>query len=48
MTLERPPRTVDLTMEEHAVAHLVVIDSADGYPVGIISTLDVACAYAGG
>jgi CBS domain-containing protein len=35
-------------MEEHAVAHLVVIDSADGYPVGIISTLDVACAYAGG
>jgi CBS domain-containing protein len=32
-------------MGEHAVAHLVVVDSREGCPVGIISTLDVASAY---
>jgi CBS domain-containing protein len=35
-------------MRKNAVAHLVVIDSAGGYPVGIISTLDIASAYASG
>jgi CBS domain-containing protein len=34
-------------MCEHAVAHLVVLDPAGGYPVGILSTLDVASAYGG-
>jgi CBS domain-containing protein len=34
-------------MTEHAVAHLVVLDAAGGYPVGVLSTLDVAAAFAG-
>jgi CBS domain-containing protein len=29
-------------MTEHAVAHLVVVDSCSGHPVGVLSTLDVA------
>jgi predicted transcriptional regulator len=35
-------------MSEHAVTHLVVVDPEAGYPVGIISTLDVASAYGDG
>ena len=35
-------------MSEHAVAHLVVVDPEAHYPVGIISTLDVASAYGDG
>jgi CBS domain-containing protein len=34
-------------MSEHGVSHLLVVDSAGGYPVGVLSTLDVATAYAG-
>jgi CBS domain-containing protein len=34
-------------MAEHAVTHLVVHDSAGGYPVGILSTLDLATVLAG-
>jgi CBS domain-containing protein len=34
-------------MAEHGVAHLVVLDAAGGYPVGVLSTLDIAAAYAG-
>lgn len=33
-------------MSEHAVSHLVVVDRASGYPVGVLSTLDVAAVYA--
>jgi CBS domain-containing protein len=33
-------------MSEHAVSHLVVVDSAGGYPVGVLSTLDIASLYA--
>ena len=33
-------------MTEHGVAHLVVVDAASGYPVGILSTLDLAALYA--
>ena len=40
------PRAVQL-MTEHCVSHLVVLESASGFPVGIISTLDIAAAYAG-
>jgi len=32
-------------MIEHHVSHLVVLHEAGGYPVGIISTLDIASAY---
>jgi CBS domain-containing protein len=35
-------------MADHGVAHLVVLDQASGYPIGIVSTLDVAAVYAGG
>jgi CBS domain-containing protein len=33
-------------MAEHGVSHLVVLDAASGYPSGILSTLDIAAAYA--
>jgi CBS domain-containing protein len=33
-------------MVEHRVSHLVVVHEAAGYPIGIISTIDVAAAYA--
>jgi CBS domain-containing protein len=33
-------------MSEHGVSHLVVVDSASGYPAGVISTLDVASIFA--
>lgn len=34
-------------MAEHGVAHLVVLEAASGQPTGILSTLDIAAAYAG-
>jgi CBS domain-containing protein len=34
-------------MSAQRVAHLVVVDQAGGYPIGIISTLDIASAYGG-
>ncbi|HZE05285.1 MAG TPA: CBS domain-containing protein [Solirubrobacteraceae bacterium] len=34
-------------MSEHGVSHLVVLDSAGGYPLGILSTLDIAAVFAG-
>ena len=34
-------------MAEHAVSHLVVVDPASGYPVGIVSTIYIAVVYAG-
>jgi CBS domain-containing protein len=34
-------------MSDQRVGHLVVVDSASGYPAGVISTLDVASIYAG-
>ena len=33
-------------MSEHGVSHLVVVDGAGGYPLGVLSTLDIAAAYA--
>ncbi|HEY2650478.1 MAG TPA: CBS domain-containing protein [Solirubrobacteraceae bacterium] len=33
-------------MAEHGVAHLVVREAASGYPIGILSTLDVAAVVA--
>ena len=34
-------------MVRHGVSHLVVLDAASGYPVGVLSTLDVAAVYGG-
>jgi hypothetical protein len=28
------------------VSHLIVLDAASGYPAGVLSTLDIASAYA--
>jgi hypothetical protein len=28
------------------VSHLIVLDAASGYPAGVLSTLDIAAAYA--
>ncbi|MBV8713227.1 MAG: CBS domain-containing protein [Solirubrobacterales bacterium] len=33
-------------MSEHRVSHLLVVEGASGYPAGVLSTLDVARAYA--
>ncbi len=44
---ERLDRAAQL-MSEHAVSHLVVLDAASGYPVGVLSTLDIAAIYGGG
>jgi CBS domain-containing protein len=45
---DEPLRTAAQLMIEHGVSHLVVVDSAGGYPVGVLSALDVATVYAGG
>ena len=34
-------------MNEHGVSHMVVVDAAGGYPLGMLSSLDVAAVYAG-
>jgi CBS domain-containing protein len=34
-------------MASHKLTHLIVVDPATGHPEGILSTLDVAAAYAG-
>lgn len=34
-------------MSEHGVSHLVVVEAAGGYPIGVLSSLDVAAVYAG-
>jgi CBS domain-containing protein len=34
-------------MVKHRASHLVVVDPGTGHPIGMISTLDVAAAYAG-
>ncbi len=33
-------------MVEHSIDHLIVVDAVSGHPVGIVSGLDVAGAYA--
>jgi len=43
---ERLHRAAQL-MTEHGVSHLIVLDAAGGFPVGVLSTLDVASVYAG-
>jgi CBS domain-containing protein len=34
-------------MTEHGVSHLVVLDGSSGYPIGVLSTLDIASVSAG-
>ncbi len=33
-------------MTEHQLGHLIVVDPASGHPVGVLSALDIAAAYA--
>jgi len=33
-------------MASHQLTHLMVIDPATGHPTGVLSSLDVAAAYA--
>jgi CBS domain-containing protein len=33
-------------MNEHAVSHVVVVDAVEGYPLGVLSSLDIAAIYA--
>jgi predicted transcriptional regulator len=33
-------------MAEHTLTHLIVVDPAAGHPIGVLSALDVAAAYA--
>jgi CBS domain-containing protein len=42
---ERLDRAAQL-MSEHGVSHLVVLDGAGGFPIGVLSTLDIAAVYA--
>jgi CBS domain-containing protein len=44
---ERLNRAAQL-MAAHGVSHLVVADAADGHPIGVLSTLDLAAVYADG
>ena len=46
ISADAPIRDAAQLMTEHGVAHLVVVDAASGYPVGILSTLDLAALYA--
>jgi predicted transcriptional regulator len=46
VSADEPLRGAAQLMSEHAVSHLVVLDGAGGYPVGVLSTLDIASVYA--
>jgi CBS domain-containing protein len=43
---DEPVQAAARLMNEHGVSHLVVVDAAGGYPVGVLSSLDIAAAYA--
>ena len=47
VSADEPLRHAAQMMSEHGVSHLLVVDAAGGYPVGVLSTLDVATVYAG-
>jgi len=47
VSADEPLPSAAQRMSEHGVSHLVVLDSAGGHPVGVLSTLDIAAAYAG-
>jgi len=46
ISADEPLRDAAQLMSEHGVSHLVVVDSSGGSPVGVLSTLDIATAYA--
>ncbi|MBV9336145.1 MAG: CBS domain-containing protein [Solirubrobacterales bacterium] len=44
---DAPVQDAARLMSEHRVSHLLVVEGASGYPAGVVSTLDVASAFAG-
>ena len=46
ISADEPLPTAAHLMSEHGASHLIVVDSAGGYPVGVVSTLDIATVYA--
>jgi CBS domain-containing protein len=46
VSADAPVQHAARMMSEHRVSHLVVVEGASGYPVGVISTLDLAMIYA--
>jgi CBS domain-containing protein len=44
---DQPVQQAAQLMTEHGVSHLMVLDAAGGFPVGVLSTLDIAAVYAG-
>jgi CBS domain-containing protein len=45
VSADAPLQLAAQRMTDNRVTHLVVLDGASGYPIGILSTLDVAAAY---
>ncbi len=46
VSADEPVRSAAQLMSEDGVSHLLVPDSAGGYPLGVLSTLDIAAVYA--
>ena len=46
VSVDEPLTNAAQLMSEHGVSHLIVVDNAGGYPLGVISTLDIATIYA--
>jgi len=42
---DAPLREAAQVMAEHGVSHLIVLDEANGRPVGVLSTTDILAAY---
>lgn len=47
VSADEPLQGAAQLMSQHGVSHLVVVDAAGGYPVGVLSSLDIAAVYAG-
>jgi CBS domain-containing protein len=46
VSADAPVEDAAQLMNEHGVSHLVVLDADCGYPLGVLSSLDVAAVYA--
>ncbi|HUA47556.1 MAG TPA: CBS domain-containing protein [Solirubrobacteraceae bacterium] len=45
---DEPVAAAAQLMSEHGVSHLLVVDGGGGYPLGVLSTLDIVALYARG
>ncbi len=46
LSAHEPVHRAAQLMSEHGVTHVIVVDAAGGYPIGVLSSLDVAAVYA--